>query len=70
MNLAHETAEARAPVLSLRASAKVCRPEHRPLKFRLMRAADALHDIALDFVDRVAKLKQSVVHLRRQGGAP
>lgn len=72
MTVLHQIAEAHASALSLRASAQACGRDQGPLKFRLMRAADALDDmarLALGFVDRVAKLEQSVAQLRQQGGA-
>nr|WP_298717234.1 hypothetical protein [uncultured Steroidobacter sp.] len=70
MSVLHQIAEARASALSLRASAQACSPDQGPLKFRLMRAAEALNGmalLALGLVERVGKLEQQ---LRRQGGAP
>lgn len=63
MNAMNDVAEARATALSLRASAKACTPGQGPLKFRLMRAAEALDAMVLLAVrglDRIEQLEQQL----------
>jgi len=62
-------AEAYVSARSLRASAQACGRDHGPLKFRLIRAAEALEGIvqlAVNLVLRAEKLEHEVSQLRRQ----
>ena len=73
MNVTDEIAEARASALSLRASAKACGSEQGALKFRLMRAAEALDGMVLLSVrglDRVEELEQQLAVATAGSGKP
>ena len=73
MNAMNQIAEARATALTLRASAKACGPEQRPLKFRLNRAADSLDAIVLIAVrgfDRIEQLEQQLATTNAGSGEP
>ena len=70
MTVLLQIAEASATALTLRATAKVVRAEQGALRFRLIRAADALDgmaQLALSLIDRVAKLEHELRMLK--GGA-
>jgi hypothetical protein len=72
MSVLHQIAEARASAITLRASAKACAPEQGALRFRLMRAAEALDAmalLALSLVEHVGKLEQQL-KAAVQGRAP
>lgn len=64
MNVMTEIAEARASALSLRASAHACGSEQGPLKFRLMRTADALNSMVLLAVRGIERIEVLEVALR------
>lgn len=73
MNVTQEIAEARASALSLRASAKACGSEQGALKFRLMRAAEALDGMVLlaaRGLDRIEELEQQLAVATAGTGKP
>ena len=73
MNAMNDVAEARAPALSLRASARACTREQGALKFRLTRAAESLDAMVLLAVrgfDRIEQLEQQLAARTAGGGTP